>query len=313
MIYTVTLNPALDRELTVPEIQFDEVLRATGLHIDYGGKGFNVSRALEALGQRSVALGFLGGGAGVKIALGLEELGISVDAVDIRGETRTNVSIVSEADKRHVKVNEFGPIVTQVEQETLLDKVQTLARPGDWWVLGGSLPRGVPDDFYAKIVNRVQLRGARVLLDAAGAPLKHGCEALPYLVKPSLSQALELTGLSPTEGEDIGVVLAAVHELGAKTVVVTLGEDGAAAFDGADAWLVEPPKVEVYSTVGASGALMAGLIWGLSQKFSLDEALRWGVAAGAVSASREGTAVARRGAVEPFVQAVTVSPLSVPD
>ncbi len=311
MIYTVTLNPALDRELTVPEIHFDEVLRASGLHVDYGGKGFNVSRALEALGKRSVALGFLGGGAGMKIALGLEDLGIPVDAVDIRGETRTNVSVVSETDAHYLKVNEAGPVVTEAEQEALLEKIASLSRPGDWWVLGGSLPRGVADTFYADIIDQVQVRGAKVLLDTSGAPLKHGCEALPYLVKPNLAETLELTGMTVTETEGVGPVLAAVHALGPQTVVITLGEGGAAAYDGEEAWLVEPPTVQVRSSVGAGDALMAGLVWRLNQHMPLQEALRWGVAAGAVSASREGTAVARREAVEPFVQAVTVSALSV--
>ena len=112
MIYTVTLNPALDRELAVPTIHFNEVLRTSSLKLDYGGKGFNVSRALEALGMRSVAVGFLGGGAGLRISMGLEDLGIPVESVDIRAETRTNISIVDEEQARYVKVNVPGPVVT---------------------------------------------------------------------------------------------------------------------------------------------------------------------------------------------------------
>ena len=108
MIYTVTLNPAVDRELRVPAIEFDTVLRASAWRVDFGGKGFNVSRMLCALGAESVALGFAGGRAGELLRDGLHALGIATDFVWVPGETRTNVSIVSEAPPRYVKVNEPG-------------------------------------------------------------------------------------------------------------------------------------------------------------------------------------------------------------
>jgi fructose-1-phosphate kinase PfkB-like protein len=107
VIYTVTLNPALDRELKVPEIVFGEVLRASAQQVDFGGKGFNVSRALRGLGAESVALGLVGGFAGKMIAAGLARLGIRTDFVEVAGETRTNVTVVDPG--RHIKVNEAGP------------------------------------------------------------------------------------------------------------------------------------------------------------------------------------------------------------
>jgi len=112
MIYTVTLNPAIDRELTIPALAFDEVLRATAARVDLGGKGFNVSRMLAALGATSVALGFAGGHAGAMLRDGLSALGIETDFVWIAGETRTNVSIVIADERQHIKVNEAGPHVT---------------------------------------------------------------------------------------------------------------------------------------------------------------------------------------------------------
>ncbi len=126
MIYTVTLNPALDRELTVPAFVFDSVLRATGSVVDAGGKGFNVSRALAALGVASCALGFVGGATGRVLATMLEEMSIAGDLVWIGDETRTNISIVASDEGHYLKVNEPGPMVRVEEQATLLRRVQAL-------------------------------------------------------------------------------------------------------------------------------------------------------------------------------------------
>src|SRR3954452_5122069 len=135
MIYTVTLNPALDRELTVPALVFDDVLRATETRVDCGGKGFNVARMLAALGAESVALGFAGGHTGAMLQDGLAALGIATDFVWIAGETRTNISIVTTDYDRHIKVNEAGPTISASEQAALVQRVRERVRSGDLWVL----------------------------------------------------------------------------------------------------------------------------------------------------------------------------------
>ena len=119
MIYTVTLNPALDRELTVPALAFDEVLRATATRGDFGGKGLNVSRMLASLGAKSVALGFAGGHTGQALREGMAALGIATDFTPVAGETRTNISIVAQDHEHHIKVNEPGPTISGEEQEAL--------------------------------------------------------------------------------------------------------------------------------------------------------------------------------------------------
>src|SRR4051794_19429177 len=124
MIYTVTLNPALDRELTVPALVFDDVLRASATRVDCGGKGFNVGRMLGALGAESVALGFAGGHTGSMLRDGLAALGIATDFVWVAGETRTNISIVTTRYDRHIKVNEPGPTISPNEQAELRAQVR---------------------------------------------------------------------------------------------------------------------------------------------------------------------------------------------
>ncbi len=128
MIYTITLNPAVDKELVVPALEFDTVLRSQKINVDYGGKGFNVSRILKSLGTDSVALGFAGGNSGELLRNGLSSLGIDTDFVWVDGETRTNVSIVTETPSHYVKVNEPGPTISAKELEALRQKVNALGR-----------------------------------------------------------------------------------------------------------------------------------------------------------------------------------------
>jgi 1-phosphofructokinase family hexose kinase len=221
LIYTLTLNPAIDREYRVPAIGFGEVLRADGARVGLGGKGFNVSRALRALGEPSVALGFVGGQAGRTIAAGMAGLGIATDLVEIAGgETRTNVTVV--APDRHMKVNEPGPAVTRGEEERLLARVRALARAGDLWVLSGSLPPGGSSGLYAEVIRVAQAAGARALLDTSGPALREGCEAGPFLAKPNAAEAAELTGLPAGTEEEVLAAAAAIHALGVTTVLVSL-------------------------------------------------------------------------------------------
>src|SRR5512147_1131472 len=193
MIYTLTLNPAVDRELTVPAMEFDSVLRASESRVDFGGKGFNVSRLLKGMYEPSTAVGFLGGNAGELLQKGLQSLGIGTDFVWVLEETRTNVSIVTHSHDHYLKVNEKGPLVDEAKQKELLDKIDSLAQHGDWWVLAGSLPPGVPDDFYARVVNVLNQHEAHAILDTSGASLKIGCAEKPYLVKPNTEEAHVLT------------------------------------------------------------------------------------------------------------------------
>jgi len=298
MIYTLTLNPAFDRELTVAAFAFDKVLRASAVRVDCGGKGFNVSRALGALGAESIAVGFVGGATGESLTIGLAELGIKTDFVQIAGETRTNVSVVTEDHAHYLKVNDPGPTITPAEQSALLQKIGSLAQLGDWWVLAGSLPHGIPATFYAQVIRLVQSAGAHALLDTSGEPLRVGCMARPFLVKPNAAEAGELTGSRVTSPEEARQAMGKIHSLGVENVVISLGRAGALYSDGENIWRAEPPTIDERNPIGAGDALVAGLVWGLSHGYSGAEVLRWGVACGAAAASLDGTAMGSRPLVE---------------
>jgi len=312
MIYTVTLNPAVDRELSVPAIEFNTVLRASDWRVDFGGKGFNVSRLLRALGTPSIALGFAGGRSGELLHDGLRSLDIDTEFVWVEGDTRTNVSIVSLSEGKYVKANEPGPVISEAKQAELIQKIQSLAHPGDWWVLAGSLPPGVPGGIYADIIKVVQPSGGRVLLDTSGEALELGCEAAPYMVKPNAYEAGVLTGRSvSTEGE-IAMAATAIQQMGPECVVISLGGDGAMLVGNGQTWFAASPQIEERNPIGAGDSMVGGLVWGLSKDLPLDEALSWGVACGAATASLSGTAVGSRSLVQALHEQVQVRAIQIP-
>jgi 1-phosphofructokinase family hexose kinase len=298
MIYTLTLNPAVDRELTVPAIEFDSVLRAIEARLDFGGKGFNVSRLLTGMNEPSTAVGFLGGNAGELLQKGLESLGIGTDFVWVSDETRTNVSIVTQSHDHYLKVNEKGPLVDGAKQTELLDKIDELAKPGDWWVLAGSLPPGIGNEFYARVVSVLNTHDAYAILDTSGESLKLGCAEKPYLVKPNVEEAQVLTGLPMETPSEIATAAAEIRGMGAQNVVVSMGKSGALLHTAEGTWLTHSPKIKEKNPIGAGDSMVGGLVWALTQGIPLKEALGWGVASGAATASLPGTEVGARLLIE---------------
>lgn len=297
-IYTLTLNPAVDLELIVPQIAYDRVLRSTENHLDFGGKGFNVSRMLQSLGTPSTALGFVGGKSGERLQEGLESLGIQTDFVQIEGETRTNISIKTEIDDRYIKVNEPGPTISQASQDALVEKITGLCATGDWWVLAGSLPPGIPVSFYGRLTNILQAAGSKVVLDTSGKALVAGCRAAPYLVKPNDVELRELSGMSVSNLDEIIKAARKLIELGIQIIVVSLGKVGALLISEDHGWIVKSPIIEERNPIGAGDSMVGGLVWSLQQEKSLLESVQWGVACGAAAASLTGTAVGSPALVE---------------
>ena len=304
MIYTATLNPALDKEYTVDRLELDEVLRAATVRVDYGGKGFNVSRMLASLGTSSTALGFVGGETGRIIQRGLSAAGIRTAFTQISGETRTNVSIVTTTDPHYIKVNEPGPTISAEEVEAFLDQVDRLVRPGDWWVLAGSLPPGVPAELYARIIRTVQQGGAYAVLDTSGPPLQAGILAKPHLIKPNIKEVSQLIGREVRTLSEMQAALPNLHALGAGIVAISAGKQGALLSDGHDRWFVQAPAIQERNPIGAGDAMVAGLVWRLSQQDKPRQALAWAVACGSAAASLAGTGMPARPLVEEFLQKI---------
>ncbi len=313
MIVTVTPNPALDRTLTVSRIVFNEVIRATDSRLDCGGKGFNVSRALAALGTESLAMGFIGGATGRWLEHGLRDLGIATDFVYIGGETRTNTVIIEASTGQYIKVNEAGPTVQAKEVAAFFERVRERVRADDIWVLSGALSPGISPDFYTRLTALVQGGGARVFLDSSGEPLRLGCAARPYLVKPNVAEAEEMIGQGIRS--DAGALAAAEAFLrqGIELVALSLGAAGLLLASQERAVWARPPQVQARHPTGAGDALLAGLAWALQQGLPLEEMARWGVAAGTAAAMREGVGCGSRAEVEALHREVRIEgPLDLP-
>jgi 1-phosphofructokinase len=286
VIVTVTPNPSLDRTAAVAEFRRGEVLRATSVRLDPGGKGVNVARALAAAGTPTVALLPAGGAVGDRLAELLAPEGVSVVTVPIAGSTRSNITLV-EADGTTTKINEPGPELLGAELAALRDRVAVLAGRAEWLVCCGSLPRGVPVDLYADLTRLARAVGARVAVDSSGPTLAAACAAGPDLVKPNLDELVELAGRPlPLLGD----VRAAAGELvagGVGAVLVSLGPLGALLVDGKDALHAVGPPVAVRSTVGAGDATLAGFLHaGATGAPALRTAVAYGTAAVAQEGSR---------------------------
>jgi len=310
MLFTITLNPAIDREYVVPAIEFDTVLRASGSHVDLGGKGFNVSRMVQSLGGHSTALGFIGGKSGEYLQEGLEALGIQTRFVWVPGETRTNIHIIPAGYHTYLKINEPGPEIPLSAQTELVDNVRSLAGPGQWWVLAGSLAPGVPENYYAVLIDTIHSAGGRTILDTSGAALAAGCRAGAYLVKPNEHEASKLTGIQIT---DQATAVEAAHKiltLGPKSIILSLGKAGAVFADAAATWYARSPEIVEGNPVGAGDSLVGGTVWALGQGLPGEEALRWGIACGAATASQPGTTVGTLSQVQDLLSHVQLNRLT---
>jgi 1-phosphofructokinase family hexose kinase len=306
MIYTVTLNPALDRTLTVPRLQLGEMNRARSVRLDLSGKGINVSRLLRRLDVPSRIIGFVGGATGRAIQDGLIAEGFETIFIEVGGETRQNVTIVDEATGVCTKVNEPGAMVEPADL-TAMRALIGRAAAGDLWVFSGSLPPGAPADFYAQLITTVQARGARAFLDSSGEALRQGLAAQPYAIKPNSEEAGEALGVTVASDAEHLTAARRLQAGGTRLVCVTRGARGLVlAHD--DALLVAPAlPIPLASPIGAGDATLAGLVWAVQAGCDAVETARRALACGAAAAMQEGTGVGERATVEALLPQVQVS------
>lgn len=288
MIYTLTPNPSIDRSLTVPEIRFNSVLRSEVVRLDWGGKGFNVSRSLHYLGIESLALAWVGGGSGKMLADGLQSLGIQTDFVWVDKDTRTNTMIIEKSGDWHIKVNEPGPTISQDDIDQLFQKIESNARKDDLWILSGSLPPDVPENFYAELIELFKVRGSKVCLDTNGTALLLGSQAGPYLVKPNAAEASQIVGFEIKDKEDAKRAALPFLRMGIEVLGITMGEVGLLLATQKEMVFASPPKVHVRNAAGSGDSLLAGMIYAHLQGMDLLETARWGVATGTASVETEG-------------------------
>ncbi|QKW35995.1 1-phosphofructokinase [Actinomadura sp. NAK00032] len=279
MIVTVTLNPSLDRTIEVDVLTRGAVIRARSARLDPGGKGVNVSRALLANGVPSTAVVAVGGADGDQLHRLLAAEGMRVRAVRVAGRTRSNVTI-AEPGGLDTKLNEPGGPLSHGELAELAAVVAAEAGAASWVVGCGSLPPGVPDDTYAALCRRFAPDGVRVAVDSSGAALRAAVAAGPDLIKPNREELAEAVGGAVDTVADVVEAAGELRARGARTVLVSLGAEGAVLVDDDGVRTGEAPVARPRGTVGAGDALLAGfLAAGARGPAALAEALAWGAAA----------------------------------
>ncbi len=295
MIITVTPNAAVDKTLTVPNFQTGYRHRSSESLTLPGGKGVNIARALKSLGAPVVVTGLVGGLAGQQIAEGLQRENILHDFTYIAGESRTSTVVVDPTTMRQTEIIEYGPIVTEAEIDQLLDKIDYLARGARLIVLAGSLPRKMPEDFYAEVVRRVHVHRCYVVVDSAGGPLRHGTKGGPDLVCPNLREAEDLVGHEFHDEQDIVEATGMICELGARNVIIKTPHGCVARIRVGRVQRVYAasvaPLAAVVSTVGSGDAFLAGFVSARFQKRDHCECLRHALAVGAANTQRYGAGV----------------------
>ncbi len=283
MIYTVTLNPALDYVMNAESIDTEDVNRTVSEEIYYGGKGINVSTVLTRLGYPSTSLGFIAGFTGNELERMMKVDGLLCDFTKLdEGRTRINVKVKCG---KELDINAQGPNIPSDKMDELIKKLDAL-KSGDYLVLAGSAPKTVPSDIYAEMLRILDGRGVRTIVDTTGEQLLKTLEFGPFLVKPNHHELGELFGKQLKDTDEIIEYAKKLKELGPKNVIVSRGGDGSILVDENDnVHVMAPVPGKLVNSVGCGDSMVAGFIAGLSEKEGdYEYALKMATACGSATA-----------------------------
>ena len=288
MVYTITLNPALDYVMKVGSLRYDDINRSKSEQIYYGGKGINVSVVLSRLGTENKALGFVAGFTGEELERMLKADNIKCDFNHLEsGLTRVNVKIKADTE---LDINANGPDVSEAEIEELYKKLDGI-RQGDVLVLAGAVPKNLPSDVYEKILQRLSGRGVKFVVDATGDLLLKVLKYKPFLVKPNHHELGDLFKVTTKSDEEIETYAKKLQQMGASNVLVSRGGDGAMLIDEHGAVnKIGNAKGTLVNSVGCGDSMVAGFVSGFLEKGDYEHALRLGAACGNATAFSEGLA-----------------------
>lgn len=308
-IVTVSLNSAIDQTLDCPGFTAGAVNRVVSETRTAGGKAINVAAFLAGGPVPVTATGFLGTDNAQVFEALFHERGIQDRCMRLPGASRVNIKVVDREGGTVTDLNLPGLRVPEDALGLLMQKVEALAGDNGCFVLSGSLPAGVPDDTYATLTARLRARGALVVVDTSGAPLKHAVAAKPDFVKPNAHELSELLGRPLPDRAEVVRAARQLHATGIGLVVVSLGGEGAIFVGQEGALLAVPPKVEVASTVGAGDSMVAGVLAARLAGRTLEDCARYGTAFAAGKLARVGPVPPSPARVEALMPQVAIHPL----
>ena len=288
MIYTITFNPALDYIVKMDEFNLGHVNRSNNEFVYAGGKGINVSIVLNNLEVKSKALGFIAGFTGDEIERRVREFGCDTDFIKLNeGMSRINVKIKADVES---EINGGGPDISSEALEELYGKLDTL-KSGDILVLAGSIPKTMPTDVYERIMERLQEKGVKFIVDTTGESLLKVLKYNPFLIKPNHHELGELFGVKLNNKEEVIEYAKKLKDMGAQNVIISMAGDGAVLINSnGDVTTNNVPKGVVKNSVGAGDSMVAGFIAGYLNSGKIEEGFKLGVATGSASAFSEGLA-----------------------
>ncbi|WP_195986416.1 1-phosphofructokinase [Clostridium sp. D53t1_180928_C8] len=288
MIYTITFNPALDYIVKMDEFNLGHVNRSNNEFVYAGGKGINVSIVLNNLEVKSKALGFIAGFTGDEIERRVREFGCDTDFIKLSsGMSRINVKIKADVES---EINGGGPDISSEALNNLYNQLDKLTE-GDILVLAGSVPKTMPTDVYERIMERLQEKNVKFIVDTTGESLLKVLKYNPFLIKPNHHELGELFGVKLNNKEEVIDYAKKLKEMGAQNVIISMAGDGAVLIDSnGDVITSNVPKGIVKNSVGAGDSMVAGFIAGYLNSENVEEGFKLGVATGSASAFSEGLA-----------------------
>jgi 1-phosphofructokinase family hexose kinase len=307
VILTLTINPAIDRTVTVDRLVFEDRAYILSVKEDVGGRGVNASCVIHTFGAPTAAILTAGGEAGAEIERYMKKRTFPSEIVGIQNESRTNLTI-SDKQGLTIKLNELGAAMSDPELKRLRAAVEKWLPKATWLMICGSIPPGVSPHFYSELIELAARKGVKTLLDADGDALLHGIEAKPTAVTPNQHEAERLLNRALITRSQFIEAAQRIHALGAKSVLLSLGSRGAMAADGDQLYEVLAPRVDALCPIGAGDALAAAFVWASNRKRPFQEAIRWAVAAGTASAVLPGMAMANLEQTREMFKRVEVRP-----
>lgn len=294
-IVTLTMNPAIDKNTSVDQVVPDSKLRCDRPHREPGGGGLNVARAIVRLGGEAEAVYAAGGPTGDILAHLLDEEEIPQRLFRIENWTRENLIVSEKQSDQQFRFGMPGPELRAEEWQAVLRLLADLEPAPDYLVASGSLPPGVPDDFYGRVAEVAAEQGARVVVDTSGEALRKAVQGAVYLLKPNLRELQELVESElESERRQNGAARRLIEEGRCEVVVLSLGAAGARMITADDRASFRTPTVPIRSRVGAGDSMVGGIVLGLARGLPLTEAVRYGIAAGAAAVMTPGTELCRR-------------------
>jgi tagatose 6-phosphate kinase len=309
MILAVTMNPAIDKVYSIPDFEVNRVFRPRAMTATAGGKGLNVARVAHLLGNRVTAAGFLGGSTGQYIHQQVEKMGIISGFISIQEETRICINITDEKNTTSTEILEPGPVISQEECGIFLEHYERLLDNCDVVTASGSLPKGIPADFYCTLIETAKHRGKTFILDSSGDSFRLGIKAKPHMIKPNREEFEKLTGSDYETLQDYGIALMKLKDQGIRLPVISMGKDGclAALEDGVYRFFA--PPINVLNTVGSGDSFVAGCAVALCRGDKPVDVIKLGMACGMANTQFFQTGMVSPELVDRFLPMVEIEKL----